>query len=160
MCLEPTILNSLSARFDGAGAIGRAPAGIVKRPAFNGRHRYNGRTDKAGTHWPYEHVTRSDHAARAKMAGVAEYCRYDRTARNTKPTNLTTVTRRAGWTSQARGIGQCILLWTSIQVLRSVMRAMRISSWVNLTVSGQPSERQLINCWIRAPPLGGGDHMT
>ena len=53
-----------------------------------------------------------------------------------------------------------VLLWTSIQVLWSVMRATKISSWVNLTVSGQPSERQLINCWIRAPPLGGGDHVT
>ena len=40
------------------------------------------------------------------------------------------------------------------------MRATRISSWVNLTVSGKPSEGQRINCWIRAPPLGGGDHVT
>ena len=29
-----------------------------------------------------------------------------------------------------------------------------------ITVSGQPSKRQLITCWIRAPPLGGGDHVT
>jgi len=29
-----------------------------------------------------------------------------------------------------------------------------------LNVSGKPSEGQLINCWIRAPPLGGGDHVT
>ena len=43
------------------------------------------------------------------------------------------------------------LLWTSIQVLWSVMRATRISSWVNLNVSGKPSEGQRTNCWIRAP---------
>jgi len=53
-----------------------------------------------------------------------------------------------------------LLLWTSIQVLWSGMRATRMSSWVNLSVSGQPSEGQRINCWIRAPPLGGGDHVT
>jgi len=32
-----------------------------------------------------------------------------------------------------------------------------------LNVSGKPSEGQLTNCWIRglrAPPLGGGDHVT
>jgi len=41
-----------------------------------------------------------------------------------------------------------------------ICNATNISSWVSLTVSGQPSEGQLINCWIRAPPLGGGDHVT
>ena len=40
------------------------------------------------------------------------------------------------------------------------MRATRISSWVSLNVSGKPSEGQLANCWIRAPPLGGDDHVT
>ena len=44
--------------------------------------------------------------------------------------------------------------------LVTCMRATRISSWVSLNVSGKPSEGQLINCWIRAPPLGGGDHVT
>jgi len=29
-----------------------------------------------------------------------------------------------------------------------------------LNVPGKPSERQLTNYWIRAPPLGGGDHVT
>jgi len=29
-----------------------------------------------------------------------------------------------------------------------------------LNVSGKPSERQLTNYWIRAPPLGGGDQVT
>ena len=29
-----------------------------------------------------------------------------------------------------------------------------------LNVSGKPSERQLTNYWIRAPPLGGGDRVT
>jgi len=27
-------------------------------------------------------------------------------------------------------------------------------------VSGKPSEGQLINCWMRTPLLGGGDHVT
>ena len=27
-------------------------------------------------------------------------------------------------------------------------------------VSGKPSEGQLINCWMRAPLLGSGDHVT
>jgi len=27
-------------------------------------------------------------------------------------------------------------------------------------VSGKPSEGQLINCWMRAPLLGGGGHVT
>ena len=30
----------------------------------------------------------------------------------------------------------------------------------DLNVSGKPSEGQLTNCWICAPPLGGGDHVT
>ena len=30
----------------------------------------------------------------------------------------------------------------------------------DLNVSGKPSEGQLTNCWISAPPLGGGDHVT
>jgi len=30
----------------------------------------------------------------------------------------------------------------------------------DLNVSGKPSEGQLTNCWIRAPPLGGGDYVT
>jgi len=29
-----------------------------------------------------------------------------------------------------------------------------------LNVSGKPSESHLTNYWIRAPPLGGGDHVT
>ena len=29
-----------------------------------------------------------------------------------------------------------------------------------VNVPGKPSERQLTNYWIRAPPLGGGDHLT
>jgi len=29
-----------------------------------------------------------------------------------------------------------------------------------LNVSGKPSERQLTNCWIHAPPLGDSDHVT
>jgi len=41
-----------------------------------------------------------------------------------------------------------------------ICNATNISSWVSLTVSGQSSEGQLINCWVRAPPLGGGDHVT
>ena len=41
-----------------------------------------------------------------------------------------------------------------------ICNATNISSWVSLTVSGQPSEGQLINYWIRAPPLGGGGHVT
>jgi len=44
--------------------------------------------------------------------------------------------------------------------LVTCMRATRISSWVNLNVSGKPSEGQRTNCWIRAPLLGGGDHVT
>ena len=41
-----------------------------------------------------------------------------------------------------------------------ICNATNISSWVSLTVSGQSSEGQLINCWICAPPLGGGGHVT
>ena len=36
-----------------------------------------------------------------------------------------------------------------------ICNATNISSWVSLTVSGQSSD-----CWIHAPPLGGGDHVT
>ena len=41
-----------------------------------------------------------------------------------------------------------------------ICNATNISSWVSLTVSGQSSKGQLINCWIRAPPRGGGGHVT
>jgi len=41
-----------------------------------------------------------------------------------------------------------------------ICNATNISSWVSLTVSGQSSEGQQINCWIRAPPLGDGGHVT
>ena len=41
-----------------------------------------------------------------------------------------------------------------------ICNATNISSWVSLTASGQSSEGQLINCRIRAPPLGSGDHVT
>jgi len=53
--------------------------------------------------------------------------------------------------------GTCVV---DIDTGLMICNATNISSWVSLTVSGQPSERQLINCWIRAPPLGGGGHVT
>jgi len=50
-----------------------------------------------------------------------------------------------------------ILLWTSIQVLWSVMRIHENIFLGELNVPYKSSERQLTNYWIRAPPLVGGD---
>ena len=52
------------------------------------------------------------------------------------------------------------VLWTSIQVFGSVMRIHKNIFLGELNVQYKPSERQLANCWIRAPPLIGGDHVT
>ena len=49
---------------------------------------------------------------------------------------------------------------TVVDIDLMICNATNISSWVSLTVSGQSSEGQLINCWIRAPPRGGGGHVT
>jgi len=81
MRLKPTIHNGLRAELDGAGAVGRAPAGTAGHLAFDKRHRYGSRSGEAGAHWHYEHVTCDEYGARAKTAGVA------------KPTDLAMVTR-------------------------------------------------------------------
>ena len=50
-CLGPTAHHGLRAKFDGVGAIGRAPA---------------------GAHWQYEHLTCNDYSAQDMTARVTE----------------------------------------------------------------------------------------
>ena len=57
-----------------------------------------------------------------------------------------------------------VLIWTSIVDIDTGLMICNASHenifLGKLNVSGKPSERQLTNYWIRAPPLGGGDHVT
>jgi len=71
-CFKSATCNGLRAEFDGVGAIGRALAGTIGRPTFDGHCGYGSQSDQAGAYQCYEYVTRGGYGARAKMARVAE----------------------------------------------------------------------------------------